>query len=104
MYITLDNKKWKPNYKVLNPPKCPFMTTVLYILSDSAPVQGAEGVPLTHGPESALHVQPPPAEDSGSDADDGQLVPVCMDGGCAAEPRQEHPGVRHNHHIGRAGV
>lgn len=69
-----------------------------------ASTQGAEGVPLTHGPESALHVQPPPAEDSGSDADDGQLVPVCVDGGCPAEPRQEHPGIHHSHHVGRAGV
>lgn len=66
--------------------------------------QGAEGVPLTHGPASALHVQPPPAEDSGSDADDGQLVPVCVDGRRPAEPRQEHPGVHHREHIGRAGL
>lgn len=50
------------------------------------PLQGVEGVPFTHGPESPLHVQPPPAEDSGSHADDSQLVLVCMDGGCSAEP------------------
>lgn len=50
------------------------------------PMQGAEGVPFAHGPESPLHVQPPPAADSGSDADDSQLVLVCVDGGSPAEP------------------
>lgn len=73
-------------------------------IDGSFPLQGAEGVPLTYGPESALHVQPPPAEDSGSDADDGQLVSVCVDGRRPAEPRQEHPGVHHDQHDGRPGV
>lgn len=68
------------------------------------PLQGAEGVPLTHGPAGALHVQPPPAEDPGSDADDGQLVPVRVDRGRSAEPRQEHPGLRQGHHVGRTGL
>ncbi len=69
-----------------------------------ASAQGAEGVPLAHGSESALHVQPPPAEDFGSNADDGQLVPVCMDSRCPPEPGQEHPSVHHNHHFRRPGV
>lgn len=50
------------------------------------PLQGAEGVPFAYGPESPLHVQPPPAADSGSDADDSQLVLVCVDSGSPAEP------------------
>lgn len=66
--------------------------------------QGAEGFPLAHSSESSLHVQPPPAEDSGSDANDGQLVPVRLDGGRPPEPRQEHPRVRHDQHVGRPGV
>lgn len=69
-----------------------------------SPLQGAEGVPLAHGPASALHVQPPPAEDPGSDADDGQLVLVRVDRGRSAEPRQEHPGLHHGHHVGRPGL
>lgn len=61
--MTLSNYyvKAKSHFKVV-------VFTVIYILSSA---QGTEGVPLAHGPESALHVQPPPAEDSGSDADDG---------------------------------
>ena len=72
--------------------------------SDLSSAQGAEGLPLAHGPTGALHVQPPPAEDPGSDADDGQLVPVRVDGGRPAEPRPEHPGVRQRHHVRWPGV
>lgn len=66
--------------------------------------QGAEGFPFAHSAEGSLHVQPPPAEDSGSHADDGQLVPVCVDSRRPAKPRQEHPGVHHGHHIRRTGL
>jgi len=66
--------------------------------------QGPEGVPLALRPAGALHVQPAPAEDPGGDADDGQLVPVRVDGLRPAEPRQEHPGVHHERHGGRPGV
>lgn len=69
-----------------------------------SPLQGAEGVPLTHGPAGALHVQPPPVEDPWSHADDSQLVLVCVDRGHSAEPGQEHPGLHHGHHVGRAGL
>lgn len=48
--------------------------------------QGAEGLPVAHGAEGALHVQLPSAEDLGGHADDGQLVPVRMDSRCLAEP------------------
>lgn len=74
----------------------------MLLFCDSA--QGVEGVSLTHCPASALHVQPPPAEDSGSHADDSQLVSVCMDCGRPAEPGQEHSSVCHSHHSRRAGL
>ncbi|CAF87577.1 unnamed protein product, partial [Tetraodon nigroviridis] len=86
---------------VQNQPTRHVVTNVLLL---SWPLQGAEGVPLAHGPAGALHVQPPPAEDPGSDADDGQLVLVRLDRGRSAEPRQEHPGLRHGHHVGRTGL
>lgn len=61
--------------------------------------QGAEGLPVAHSTEGALHVQLPSTEDPGGHADDSQLVPVCMDSRCLAEPRQEYPCVCHRHHL-----
>lgn len=80
------------------------MNLKVFILKSLLSEQGAEGVPVTYGPEGALHVQPAPAEDPGSDADDGQLVPVRLDRGCPPEPGQEHPRVHHHHHVRRTGL
>lgn len=66
--------------------------------------QSAEGVPVPYGSEGALHVQPPPHEDFGRDADDRELVFVCVDRGSPAEPRQKHPGVCHHLHVRRTGL
>lgn len=66
--------------------------------------QGAEGLPVAHSTEGALHVQLPSAEDLSGHADDSQLVSVCMDSRCLAESRQEYPCVCHGHYIGWPGL
>jgi len=93
---------WQESYARANILSLGFGVCWVTPLGFLAPLrQCFEGVPLAHGPAGALHVQPARAEDPGRDAGDRVLVPVRVDRGRAAEPREEHPRADHGRDSGR---